>query len=301
MMTHIIVPAAQLGVLGAIGIAFALVSSLTLIPAILSLLPVPPPVAIADENAKNSALERGLERFAELVVARPKAIIAALAVMTAVASSGLLLLKVDTNPVNYYESDAPVAVTSAKVNRYFGGSTEVAVMFEGDIRDPAVMQAIDAVRPVDSDFRIFPLRNAQADAVLAALRGLVGERVTTVIVDADGKKRTLQEQQVAGIQLGAVGGVVEHAGVVAAGHYRAVGGAAGPPLHEVLFDHRLHLAFAEAGPGHLAGQLMGLRRDATGLAQQIQFFRSLAESQLMQQRTGGYKSQGGLATAGGAI
>jgi type II secretion system protein D len=69
------------------------------------------------------------------------------------------------------------------------------------IRD--IVQAIDAVRPVDSDFRIFPLRNAQADAVLAALRGLVGERVTTVIVDADGKKRTLQEQQVAGIQLAA--------------------------------------------------------------------------------------------------
>ncbi len=67
------------------------------------------------------------------------------------------------------------------------------------IRD--IVQAIDAVRPVDSAFRIFPLRNAQADAVLAALRGLVGERVTTVIVDADGKKRTLQEQQVAGLQL----------------------------------------------------------------------------------------------------
>ena len=94
---------------------------------------------------------------------------------------------------------------------------------------------------------------------------------------------------------------MEHAGVVAAGHYRAVGGAAGPLLHEVLFDHRLHLAFAEAGPGHLAGQFMGLRRDATGLPQQLQFLGSLAQPQLMQQRTGGHQPQGGLAAAGGAV
>lgn len=64
-----------------------------------------------------------------------------------------------------------------------------------------VVNSIDAVRAVDSAFKIFPLYNAQADAVLGALKGLVGERVTTVIVDKDGSRRTVQEQQVTGIQL----------------------------------------------------------------------------------------------------
>ena len=66
-----------------------------------------------------------------------------------------------------------------------------------------VVMAIDSVRAVDSAFKLFPLKNAQADAVLGALRGLVGERVTTVIVDKDGSKRTIQEQQVSGLQLAA--------------------------------------------------------------------------------------------------
>lgn len=66
-----------------------------------------------------------------------------------------------------------------------------------------VVRAIDSVRPVDSAFRLFPLKHAQSDAVLVALRGLVGERVTTVIVDKDGQKRTIQEQQVTGVQLAA--------------------------------------------------------------------------------------------------
>jgi type II secretion system protein D len=67
------------------------------------------------------------------------------------------------------------------------------------IRD--IVAAIDGVKPVDSAFKLIPLRNAQAEAVLGALRGLVGEKVTTVIVDKDGAKRTIQEQQVNGLQL----------------------------------------------------------------------------------------------------
>ena len=67
------------------------------------------------------------------------------------------------------------------------------------IRD--VISAIDAVKPVDSAFRLFPLQHAQADAVLAALKGLVGERTKTVIVDKDGQQRVVQDLAVQGLSL----------------------------------------------------------------------------------------------------
>ena len=146
LTTHIIVPASQLGILAAIGVAFALITSLLFIPAILVLLPVPPPSAHATEAEHHGVLDRGLAATARGVVAHPGKIVAGMAALTALSLLGLTRLEVDTNPVNYYESDAPVAITSDKVNRYFGGSTEVSVMFEGDIRDPKVMQAIDAVQ-----------------------------------------------------------------------------------------------------------------------------------------------------------
>jgi len=67
------------------------------------------------------------------------------------------------------------------------------------IRD--VITAIDAVKPVDSAFRLFPIQYAQADAVLGALKGLVGERTKTVIVDKDGQQRVVQDLAVQGLSL----------------------------------------------------------------------------------------------------
>ena len=49
------------------------------------------------------------------------------------------------------------------------------------IRD--IVSAIDAVKPADSAFKLFPLKNTQAEVIVTALKGLVGERSKTVIVD----------------------------------------------------------------------------------------------------------------------
>lgn len=145
LTTHIIVPASQLGVLGAVGVGFALVSSLTFIPAVLAVLPVPPPVAsLADPN-RRGGLERQLARVSRVVTRRPRAVLAVIGVLAVTAASGIFQLQVDTNPVNYYEADAPVARTSRLINESFGGSTELSIMIEGDIQDPAVLARIEAL------------------------------------------------------------------------------------------------------------------------------------------------------------
>ncbi len=66
------------------------------------------------------------------------------------------------------------------------------------IRD--VIQAID-VKQVDTAFKLFSLKYAQADAVFGALRGLLGERVKQTFVDKDGKQTTVQDISVAGLNL----------------------------------------------------------------------------------------------------
>lgn len=64
-----------------------------------------------------------------------------------------------------------------------------------------VVDSIDAVQAVDSAFKIFPLQHAEPDAVLAALKGLLGERQRTVIVDKDGKSRVVEEVAVTGVNM----------------------------------------------------------------------------------------------------
>ncbi len=64
-----------------------------------------------------------------------------------------------------------------------------------------VVASIDSVKPADSAFKLFPLKHAQAETVLNSLRGLVGERSRTVIVDKDGSQRTVQDTQVQGLNI----------------------------------------------------------------------------------------------------
>lgn len=64
-----------------------------------------------------------------------------------------------------------------------------------------IIRAIDEVRPIDSAYKVFPLRYARAEAVHEALKGLVGQRKSTVIVDPQGKTRVVEEIDIAGLNL----------------------------------------------------------------------------------------------------
>jgi len=59
--------------------------------------------------------------------------------------TGIAVLVVDTNPVNYYTTDAPVARATNIVNEHLGGASMLSVVAEGDIKSPAVIREIDAL------------------------------------------------------------------------------------------------------------------------------------------------------------
>ncbi len=64
-----------------------------------------------------------------------------------------------------------------------------------------VIQTIDDRRPVDSSYRLFPLRHAQAETVVNALKGLVGTRVQRIIIDKDGQQRVVEDVDVGGLSI----------------------------------------------------------------------------------------------------
>ena len=102
----------------------------------------------------------------------------------------------------------------------------------------------------------------------------------------------IDQQQITVLQRRGVGGVMQHAGVVAPGHDRAIGGPAGTGRTEMRFDRRLHLGLIHSRAGHRPRQLMGLRRNPAGLAQTVQLMRLLAQPQTMQDRRRRHQTQG---------
>jgi hydrophobe/amphiphile efflux-3 (HAE3) family protein len=151
LATHIVVPAQRLGVLTGIGVTYALVASLTFIPALLAMMPVPKPFPPPSEGSETPFLERWLARISPVVIRHPKRVVAGTIVAVLLVAAGLPRLSVDTNPVNYYAEGAPIRTTAEMIDKHFGGLTEVLVMVNGDTRDPAVLARVDEIERTIAD------------------------------------------------------------------------------------------------------------------------------------------------------
>lgn len=145
LLTHIVVPAAQLGVLASVGLGFVMVAAVSFAPALMAKLPLAKPLHRPGETETSGWFDRLLRKNAELVLAHKRTVVGVSLGLAALASAGIPWLEVDTNPINYYSASAPVATTARAINEHFGGSTEISVMVQGDIQDPAVLKKIDAL------------------------------------------------------------------------------------------------------------------------------------------------------------
>ena len=52
---------------------------------------------------------------------------------------GIPKIVVDTDPNHYYKADDPVRVNNEKIADLFGGSTQLSVLVQGDIKDPGIL------------------------------------------------------------------------------------------------------------------------------------------------------------------
>lgn len=145
LVTHIIIPAKQLGVLAALGVGFAMIGSLVFIPAVLSVLPRAKPVFDAGNtrHGSNAWLDRLLALFGSWVARRPKTILLTALATATVMGIGASRVVVDTNPMSFYRETEPIWKSTHLLNQHLGGWAGVSVIAEGDIKDPKVLRQID--------------------------------------------------------------------------------------------------------------------------------------------------------------
>jgi uncharacterized protein len=144
LLTHSIIPAKQVGILAASGVTAALIMSILLIPAMIYQFGTGIDNS-APQDLKNGIIESILNRLSQLIVNYHGRILVISAIITTLLSSGILILRIDTNQENYFPEKHPVRVASELINKKFGGSQTISVMITGDILDPQVMNGIDRI------------------------------------------------------------------------------------------------------------------------------------------------------------
>jgi len=142
LLWHAMLSVKQLGVLLSISIAFAVAMSLLFIPAMLSLLRIPKPIALGHADEKH-AFDTILLKGATIVASNPKKIFGGFLILFVVFLSGVSFVQIDADIANMFPKDHPVRVTTDLINKYFGGAENISVLVEGDVKDPALLKKLD--------------------------------------------------------------------------------------------------------------------------------------------------------------
>ncbi|MCF6357346.1 MAG: MMPL family transporter, partial [Draconibacterium sp.] len=142
LLTHTMIPAAQLGVLTAIGIAFSLLLSIWFLPALLS---YHKPISFnrLNKSSKKSTTNKWLNKFSYLVTNFPKRVIVVSGLIGILGFFGLFLLRVDTNIEGYFLGNSEVSQSIELINNKFGGAQYVSVLFKGDVLSPVFLNRIE--------------------------------------------------------------------------------------------------------------------------------------------------------------
>jgi len=142
LVAHLFRPARQMGIVSAIGISFALLVSLLFIPAVLSLLKKGRIHKDLQDGSKGF-IPSLTERAGEGITRHPKRIVGIFILFMAFCSAGLFFFKTapDSNDVLPQSHSFNKAINI--MDNSFGGSKMFNVMFQGDVKDPALLACLD--------------------------------------------------------------------------------------------------------------------------------------------------------------
>lgn len=150
LCTSEIVPLKQFGVFAAFGILVALVISLTIIPAFLSILEDMGKGYIPHHHSKQDIIGPMLGVCSSLALKRSISIIIISSVIMVMSLMGALLIKSDLDPIKHFRKSNPVRMADDILNEKFGGTSMLNVVIKGgspdDIKDPMVLHQIDSLQ-----------------------------------------------------------------------------------------------------------------------------------------------------------
>ncbi len=141
MLTSDLPPIQEFGIFATVGIAYALIVTLTLLPAALMVLPE------KDGHAdKKPMFSDYVDWSSKVILEYPKRIIAFFVVLVAVSLYGATHITVDASMVAQFKPDDPIRHADEVLNQHFAGTTSLDIMIdtgrENGLLEPEFLQKI---------------------------------------------------------------------------------------------------------------------------------------------------------------
>lgn len=131
----------DMGIFCAIGVFFALLISITFIPAMLMMLKVKKRMEWTKVTAdKSVTVTMLMDKLGSFIMRRKSVILVVALIVVVLAVSGLPKLKREVNMVEYFKPDSEIRIAEEMMEHEFGGSIPVQIYLEGDMKNPFVLR-----------------------------------------------------------------------------------------------------------------------------------------------------------------
>ncbi|HEY5656274.1 MAG TPA: MMPL family transporter [Myxococcota bacterium] len=141
-------PVAVLGITAPAGVMIALLFTVVLLPALVSVFPIG--AGTASERGRTRAIQRLLVRCGEFAVARARWVVCCSAALVAVAALGISQLQLSHSPIKWFPPDNAYRVATELMNERMGGALFLEILLdtgsENGLHEPRVLQQMDDMR-----------------------------------------------------------------------------------------------------------------------------------------------------------
>ena len=125
------------GVFTAFGVGFAMILTITFVPCALTFMEAPKK---RPHRNSESAMNRIMDRLGAFVLSNEKLILWGVVLIIIVSAFGIPRLKTAVNMAEYFPEDSDMRIADKLMEDQFGGSLPIQVLFDGDLKDPAVLK-----------------------------------------------------------------------------------------------------------------------------------------------------------------
>ena len=129
------------GIFTAIGVFISLLLAIFFVPAFISIFSNNNIRAKEDLTEKKTVLSHFiLQPLAKLLFRHPKYIFSVWSIFLIISIAGMFYIKTSTNMAEYFKKDNPTRISEDLMQKKFGGSFPVFVVFDGDVQSPKVLK-----------------------------------------------------------------------------------------------------------------------------------------------------------------
>ncbi len=130
----------EFGMFSSLGVLFALITSITFVPSLLSILPDKKKTGFVNGNIKKEkGITQLMDKIGEWVLKNEKIIIVIGIVIVIASIVGIPRIERKVDMLDYFKPGSSIRLTEEIMENKFGGSIPIQILVKGDIQDPAVL------------------------------------------------------------------------------------------------------------------------------------------------------------------